>query len=164
MKTIVLIRHAKTESYAAEGGDFNRQLTASGLQDTITMARRLTAKQIIPDMIVASMAKRAAQTAISIAVHMQVDEDKIYWSQMLYQGDPLAFSEKISQLPDEVNTAFFIAHNPGITAFANELAHPHIIDHIPTCGMVGLRIDANQWCDVASAGVSFLFFDYPKSI
>lgn len=164
MKTIVLIRHAKTESYATTGGDFNRQLTATGRQDAAVMAMRLKEKNIIPDIIVTSLAKRAAQTAAIIAEHMQLPAERIESSQMLYQCAPAAFAEKIALLPDEAETVFIIAHNPGITDFANNQIYPQYIPHIPTCGIVALRFNAERWQDMPAADISFLFFDYPKNI
>src|SRR5690606_12796031 len=160
MKTIMLIRHAKTESYAATGGDFNRQLTATGRQDAAMMARRLKEKNIIPDIILASLAKRASQTAATIAEHSQPPDERNEGSQMLYQCAPATFEEKIALLPDEAETVFIIAHNPGITDFANNQIYPQDIPHIPTCGMVALRFNADRWKDMPTADMSFLFFDY----
>jgi len=164
MKTLVLIRHAKTENYAATGGDFNRQLTTRGRQDAAMMAIRLKEKNIIPDIIVASLAKRASQTATIIAEQLQLPAGRIEGSQMLYQSTPSVFAEKIALLPDEVATVFIIAHNPGITDFANEQIYPQTISHIPTCGMVALRFNALRWKDMPAADISCLFFDYPKNI
>jgi len=164
MKTLVLIRHANTENYATTGGDFNRQLTATGKADAATMALRLKERNIIPDVIIASMAKRTTQTANIITEHMQLSPQLIEGSQMLYQCSPSVFIEKMVMLPPEVNTAFFIAHNPGITDFANEQIYPQTIGHIPTCGIVAIRYNASYWQDIRSAEKSFLFFDYPKNI
>ena len=65
-------------------------------------------------------------------------------------------------MPDELQRIAIIAHNPGITEFANEAVEDVHIDNMPTCGIFAFTAAIVSWKDIAKAKTNFLFFDYPK--
>ena len=164
-RKLVLIRHAKSDWSTPGQQDFDRPLNERGKRDAPMMGSRLKDKGLLPDLILASPAKRAAATARAIADEVGYSREKIEWVDRLYHCPAYMFEEVIlsAGIPDEVKTVFIFAHNPGITHFANETTEAWQIDNIPTCGVVALTFNAAGWNDYPSAKHSLLFFDYPKN-
>lgn len=164
-RTLVLIRHAKSDWGIPAQPDFERPLNARGKRDAPEMGKRLKEKDIIPDLIISSPAARAAATAKLIAAETGYDEQKIQWQEKLYHCFAETFEDVIvtSGIPDTVKTVFIFAHNPGITQFTQETIPTLRIADMPTCGMVALSFDALHWSDYSSVIHTFSFFDYPKN-
>lgn len=161
MKYLLLVRHAKSSWSNSNLADFDRDLNDRGRRDAPAMALRLTEKNIQPEALVSSTALRAMQTAVFFAKAFHKTEQDIIRMPELYHAPPPVFYKVISELPASVNTAAVFAHNPGITAFVNELTETRI-DDMPTCAVFGVKINATTWADFAEAEKSFWFFDYPK--
>jgi phosphohistidine phosphatase len=164
-RKLVLVRHAKSDWSTPGQQDFDRPLNERGKRDAPMMGRRLKDKGLVPDLILASPAKRAAATARLIADEVGYSRDRIQWVDSLYHCPAYMFEDVIlgAGIPGEVNTVFIFAHNPGITHFANETTEAWQTDNIPTCGVVALTFKAAGWNDYPSAKHNLLFFDYPKN-
>jgi len=161
MKTLVAIRHAEA-SFAAQN-DFERILTMKGKVDAAMMGHSLQGRNIKPDLIIASPAQRTLETAEILAQNLSYPVENILEQKKMYNGssDDLATVLLSSDISDEINTIFMIAHNPGISRFAYNCAPEFIISHLPPCGMVGLKTAINHWADFSFANNTFLFFDFP---
>ena len=162
MKTLVLIRHAKSSWDDASISDFDRPLNDRGKKDAPEMALRLREKGIRPDLFVSSPAKRAKKTAKIFASEFEVKKDDIELVEDLYLAAPLIFTNTIAHLKNRHDTVAIFAHNPGITEYANSLTHVRI-DNIPTCGVFVVQADTDDWKEFEKAPHNFLFFDYPKN-
>ena len=160
-RTLVLIRHAKSSWANPLQSDFERPLNDRGEHDAPMMGERLKKMNVIPHLIVSSSAKRAKQTAKKIADAMDYDKDKIKFVESLYHCIPSVFEEVIYELDDTVNTVFIVAHNPGITDFANEMSE-FKTDNMPTCGMVGVQVEAESWTDFSMGSKKVFLYEYPK--
>ncbi|HYD20220.1 MAG TPA: histidine phosphatase family protein, partial [Flavipsychrobacter sp.] len=121
-RRLVMIRHAKSSWANPLQSDFERPLNERGEHDAPMMGERLKKMGVTPDLVIASPAKRAKQTAKKIAKEMGYDIDKIQWVDKLYHCIPQVFEETLYEVKDEVKTVFIVAHNPGITQFVNELS------------------------------------------
>ena len=162
-RTLVMIRHAKSSWSNSLQSDFERPLNSRGEQDAPEMGERLKKLKLIPDLIIASTAKRAKQTAKKIAKAIGYDEDKIQWEEKLYHCTPVVFEELIYEISDNIKTVFIVAHNPGITSFVNDLAPGFFeIDNMPTCGVVAAKIDAKEWTLFDQSKRKVILFEYPK--
>lgn len=161
-RTLVMIRHAKSSWANPLQSDYERPLNERGEHDAPMMGDRLKAKQIIPDLIIASTAKRAAQTAKKIAAAVGYDTEKILWKNQLYHCIPSVFEEVIYEIDDAIKTVFIVAHNPGITEFVNELVPGFTIENMPTCGLVATQVETGEWSDFHNARKQVFLFDYPK--
>ena len=163
-KTLVLIRHAKSSWSNTLQSDFDRPLNERGEHDAPLMGERLKKYDLIADLIISSSAKRTRQTAKRIAAAIGYDKNKISLEERLYHCFSKTFEELIHELNDKLNTVFIIAHNPGITDFANELSDEFRTDNIPTCGMVAATIEADRWADFSIAKKKVILFEYPKKL
>lgn len=162
MKTLILVRHAKSD-WSSEGlSDFDRPLNERGKRDAPVMAKRLLEKNIPVDLFVASPAKRAAKTARYFAEAYGVAKKDILFKDELYLPPAAVFYQVIEHLSDQHTHVAVFSHNNGITDFANELTNARI-DDIPTCGIFAINIHCDHWKDFREAKKEFWFFDSPKA-
>lgn len=161
MKTLIIIRHAKSDQQLWNN-DFERPLNERGKTDAPVMAKRLKERQPVIDAFVSSPAKRAKKTAQIFAKVFGKTEDEIIFISSLYHAPEPVFYEEIQRLNDDVNIVAIFAHNPGITAFVNELTTTKI-NNMPTCAVFAVQANCIQWMGFLKAKKEFLFFDHPKS-
>jgi phosphohistidine phosphatase len=163
MKSLLLIRHAKSSWDSATLHDFERPLNERGLRDAPMMAGRLIQRKITIDGWVSSTSKRAITTAGLFAQAWGQKEKNIIGLEKLYHAAPDTWAQVIAELPEHWNTVAIVGHNPGITTFANELGIARI-DNMPTCGILGLHINCTHWHKAMVAEKYFWLFDYPKNL
>jgi phosphohistidine phosphatase len=162
MKTLILVRHAKS-SWADEGlSDMERPLNERGKKDAPEMAKRLKKKISKIDLFLSSTARRAKKTAKYFAEEFGVSKDAIQLEANLYEDTTSAYVTLLSSLDDKHNTVALFAHSPAITDYANTLTNVHT-DNIPTCGVFAVQSNAADWKEFIKAEKTFLFYDYPKN-
>lgn len=157
-----MIRHAKSSWANPLQSDFERPLNERGKEEAPAMGKLLRKKDIIPDLIISSTARRTRQTAKRIAEEVGYDEDDIKWEEKLYHCIPPVFEEVIFETSDRVKTLFIVAHNPGITEFVNQLSPDFSIDNMPTCGVVVAELEANEWNNFLIAKRKVILFEHPE--
>lgn len=162
MKTLILVRHAKS-SWAQPGlSDFDRPLNERGKLNAPIMASRLHQKIKTIDSFIFSPAKRTRKTAKIFNKEFKINESKLRPEPLLYEAPFQRYNFVIEHIPNEVQTAAIFAHNPGITDFINTLSlHP--IFNLPTCGIYAFQIDIDSWKEFQAGEMQFLFFDFPKN-
>lgn len=161
MKKLYLLRHAKSSWNYPELDDFERPLNKRGRGDLPIMARVINKHNIKPDLIVSSPALRAAFTAINIIQLAGLSEDLIKYDNMIYEASTSMLLNLIKITNDEIDKLMLVGHNPGMTSLANYLSDKRI-ENIPTCGLLGMKLNINNWKDLSEKSASFLFFEYPK--
>lgn len=162
MKTLLLIRHAKSSWNDPDMDDFDRPLNKRGKQNAPEMAARLIHKGMVPELIIASPAKRTRTTAKMMAREWKYPKEAILLEEELYLCYASTFLKVITKIDDDFNVVAIFAHNPGITDFANYLTEEIRIDNVPTSGIFAVEADIESWKDFDRAHKKFLFFDYPK--
>jgi phosphohistidine phosphatase len=162
VKSLLVVRHAKSSWEWDDINDFERPLNERGKRDAPQMARRLTVSGAIPDLLVASPAKRAKRTAVLFARELGMPEEDILYKTELYHAPAEVFHEILQRIDERFSSIALFSHNPGITAFVNELTQVKV-DHMPTCGIYAVKIQAERWSDFREAEKAFWFFDYPKA-
>lgn len=162
MKTLILVRHAKSSWDEAGLSDSERPLNDRGKKDAPEMAKRLRKRGLAIDALVSSPAERAFRTARFFAKEFDFKKDDIVVAKALYGALSAHFEEVIGGLKDKVNTVAIFSHNPGITDYANTLTTVRT-DNIPTCGVFAVQADVENWKAFAKADKNFLFYDYPKN-
>ena len=160
-RTLILIRHAKSSWSNPLQSDFDRPLNDRGKEDAPVMGKKLKDSKVTPDLIISSTAKRTRQTAKKIAKEVGYDDDNIKWEEKLYHCIPSVFEEVIFGISDTVKTVFIVAHNPGITEFVNLLSPEFSIDNMPTCGIVGMHMEADEWNNFSTVKHKVFLFEYP---
>jgi len=162
MKTLILVRHAKSSWDDPSISDFDRPLNDRGKKDAPEMAERLKDKGLKIDLFVSSPAKRARKTARVFAKEFNVEKEEIKLLEDLYMASPSVFSVIVEGLDDKADTVALFSHNPGITEYASSLTNVRI-DNMPTCSVFAVQADTGEWSGFEKAEKHFLFFDYPKN-
>ena len=163
MKTLLLIRHAKSSWDDPALSDYERPLNERGKKDAPAMAERLYERGIKIDAFVTSPARRAKKTAEQFAKQYKKEPEDLLLKTELYMAGEETFYTVIEKLDDQSDCVAIFSHNPGITDFANSLIDDARIDNIPTCGIFAVSIEAKKWNKFREAKKKFLFFDYPKA-
>ena len=163
MKTLLLIRHAKSSWDNVILPDFERPLNERGKHDAPLMAKRIKEKKIEIDAFVSSPAKRAKKTAEIFMAEFNAKEKKLIFIPSLYEATSEKFYDAIENLKDKYDTVALFAHNPGITDFINSLECTPVYD-MPTSAVYAIKIKTKNWRDFRKANKEFLFFDYPKNV
>lgn len=161
MKTIYLIRHAKSSWKDETLADFERPLNGRGKRDVAFMGKRLKMFDVNPDVIYTSPAKRAMKTAKELVKEMECDKKKIKSIETLYESSYEQYLELIHATDNNFNSLFIIAHNPTITEVGERLSGA-ILSNIPTCAIVCISFDVESFKEITEESGHILFFDYPK--
>ena len=144
MRTLYLIRHAKSSWDNPGLRDFNRPLNERGFREAPLMAQLLSSQGVRPDLLVSSPAKRALTTALFFAEQFGINENDVLREQDIYEAAPGEILRIISYLPDSARVVCLFGHNPTFTEVAN-LFSENFIDNVPTCGIVQIESDAEHW-------------------
>ncbi|HTN47265.1 MAG TPA: histidine phosphatase family protein [Flavipsychrobacter sp.] len=163
-KQLFLIRHAKSSWANPMQSDFDRPLNERGEHDAPLIGKRLKSLGFVPDAIIASAAKRTKQTAKHLAKATDFDKEKIELQERIYHCESEMLQRVVTEIDSKVDTAFIVAHNPGITHFVNTLSELFSIDDMPTCGVVGVRFEAAEWADFGTTKKEVFLFEYPKKL
>jgi phosphohistidine phosphatase len=162
MKTLLLIRHAKSSWDNSQLSDLERPLNDRGKNDAPLMAKRVKERKIKIDRFISSPAKRAKKTAVIFMDEYDMREKDLVLVPSLYEASVKNFYDAVEDVNDKDDAVALFSHNPGITDFVNTLTEKNI-DNMPTCGVFALKIKTKKWQDFKKAEKEFLFFDYPKN-
>ncbi|MBN1542239.1 histidine phosphatase family protein [candidate division KSB1 bacterium] len=147
MRTLFLIRHAKSSWKNPDQVDFDRPLNKRGKHDAPLMGRLLAEKGITPDCVLCSPAKRARRTLAPIRKTLNLQKTCIEFRDEIYGSDWQELIGLLHQLNDKLKTVFLIGHNPGLSDLAEVLAGAGI-DTIPTCGVAVIDLQTVSWSTV----------------
>ena len=161
-KRITLLRHAKSSWKDASVADRDRPLNRRGSKSAPDMGKRLADRGVRPSLLLTSPAKRARETARLIARELNYPLEFIQSESELYLATPESILQVVARQDDGFNDVMLFGHNPGITELANQLGDRNI-DNVPTCGVVGIELDVQEWAEIVAADGKTVFFDYPKS-
>ncbi len=161
MKTLYIVRHAKSSWDFPELTDHERPLNKRGKRDAPKMGKRLKKKGILPDLIISSTANRALTTCEVIAEAIGYSNSRIMADRNVYHAGSNTLLEVMHHTNDNFASLMLFGHNPGFTDFANRLAQTDIWN-IPTCGVFACTFDVNSWKEVEFGKGKLSFFDYPK--
>ena len=159
-KNLLIIRHAKAIQYGYED-DFNRKLRKKGIAQIEKMSSTLAALKVYPDKIVSSAALRTKQTAEEFAKHLKYPLENIVLEQVMYDAYVENILKVINHLDNQYQTVFMIGHNPTFSYLADYLTGENQYV-LPTCGMVNVYFQTNDWAEVSGGLGETVWFKYPK--
>lgn len=159
MKTIYLIRHAKSSWAEPFSSDFERTLNARGLKDAKKISTRLLNRNISIDAFYVSPAKRTKITAAIFAETL--DMKNIHYVDELYHADLTTWKNVVANIDNKYNAVAVFGHNNGITEMANDLTDARI-DNMPTCSVFAVSASCESWSEFNKAPKRFLFVELPK--
>lgn len=161
MKTLILMRHAKSSWDDSSLDDFDRPLNRRGERDAPFMGGILAGKGVKPDTIVSSPAVRAFATAQAVAEAIGYNLQDIRTDKKLYDASAHRILDIVRGWTDPARSALLVAHNPGLTLLLNLFAG-EAISNIPTAGVAAIEFGAEHWSDIQAGEGKMLWFEFPK--
>ncbi|MBK7410776.1 MAG: histidine phosphatase family protein [Saprospirales bacterium] len=161
MKTLYIVRHAKSSWADPDLVDLERPLNKRGQRDAPFMAKLLHGKGVQVDKLISSPAKRAHETAVFFAKQWKISGSHVSLDKQIYEGTPSRLLEKVHEFSNEWNTVFLFGHNPTLTSFINLFAKDYLAN-LPTCGIARLEADVDDWRLVDSANTNLAELYYPR--
>jgi phosphohistidine phosphatase len=161
MKTVFLIRHAKSSWKDSSLADIERPLNKRGFRDAPFMANLLRSSGVKPDRLISSPANRAYTTATYFAEAFAIPKPAIDIRKAIYMAYPEDILEMITGFSNSWNTVCLFGHNPTFTGVANVFTSDHIAN-VPTCGIVQIEATIDSWESFSPKTAQVAAFHFPK--
>ncbi|WP_394553292.1 SixA phosphatase family protein [Agromyces sp. MMS24-JH15] len=160
MKTLFLVRHAKSDWGDPWLADHDRPLNARGERDAPATGRRLAERGAAVDVVVTSTAVRARTTARAIAAALGVPEDRLIEDEGLYGASGPSILAVAAGLPDAIGVAMLVGHNPGMSEALRDLTGEWA--DLPTCAVAECRVDVDAWAELVEGTGALVRLDTPR--
>lgn len=145
MKTLLILRHAKSSWGDPELPDHDRPLAKRGKRDAPRVGQLLRKEGLTPDLILSSTAKRACKTAEAVAEESGY-EGEIELCGEFYPGAPEDYVAVLRRLPDEERRVMVVGHNPGLEELLETLTGETAA--LPTAALAQLALPIEHWKDL----------------
>lgn len=168
MKTLYLLRHAKSSWDDPDLDDRERPLNERGQRAAPAMAYHMKTRGYRPDLVLCSPATRCVQTLEALAENL--GELSVRYDEALYLATPGILHGFVTDLDPGLDQVLIIAHNPGIGEFARMMADPgddhyaEMAGKFPTAGLAVLTSPANAWTDLGATPWRIAEFVTPKML
>lgn len=150
MKTLLLMRHGKSDWDADFDTDHERPINRRGVRSARLIGRLLADRQSVPDWIVSSTAVRA-RTTVDLAMEAGAWDSHLELDETLYTSGPAAVLEVGSRTPD-VQRLMLVGHQPVWSILASGLTGGHVDMKTAAVAIIGLSIET--WSDLPNANGS----------
>ena len=163
MKTLLIVRHAKSDWGHADLADHDRPLNDRGRRDAPHMGRRLAERGTVPDVIRSSTALRARTTAAALAdafAEALGVEASVELDETMYATSVAHLLEIIAALDDAARTVMLVGHNPESSALVRRLTGAEV--ELPTCAVAEVHLPVTRWADASGAAGELVRVDTPK--
>lgn len=145
MKTLLLMRHAKSSWKDSSLSDHERPLKKRGRRDSKRIAQELDKHDLYPHVILSSSATRAKET-VEVIVDTLDYENRIIFTDELYMAEPEDFVDVLSNLSDD-DIVLIVGHNPGMEAFLQIIDGE--IESLPTAALAHLVLAIDSWQELS---------------
>ncbi len=142
MKTLLILRHAKSSWDNPQLSDYDRPLNKRGKRDAPRMGKHLREEGLIPDRILTSSAKRAKKTATKVAKSCGYTR-KIKQLDRFYLAPPGVYLEKLQTLSNEYQRVMVVGHNPTMEQLVRHLTGQ--IQRMPTAALAHIELPIQKW-------------------
>jgi phosphohistidine phosphatase len=143
MKTLLLVRHAKTAPAGPGQSDHARALEDIGVTDAGKLAHYLRKKGLVPDQMLVSSANRTQTTAHILSTAFEGHHVDVVVSDELYLADVGFLEEVVTGASDEINTLMIVGHNPGLSELAHQFDHE--VGGMRPAQLLRVAFDTEHW-------------------
>lgn len=161
MKTIYLIRHAKSSWNSFSLNDFDRPLNNRGKKDAPFIGKKLKFLLFNPDKILSSPSKRTTKTIKLISKEVGFNFNNVIFKQELFLASLHTYKSELNSLSNTIQSVAIVGHNYGISDFANYLTD-NAVGAMPTCGVTKINFDIDSWEEIIEGLGNVEFYVYPK--
>jgi phosphohistidine phosphatase len=166
MRTLLLLRHAKSSWDSPASRDFDRPLAERGVRDAPRMGKLLSTAKRRPDAVLASTARRARETA-ELALAEVKFKGKVDFTDEIYEASASRLLELIRRQPTERETLLMVGHNPGfedlVCALCGPGGEPANI-RMPTAALACIEFEVAGWNAIAPGEGVLAWLAVPKIV
>jgi phosphohistidine phosphatase len=148
MKTLLLLRHAKSSWKEPGLDDHDRPLNKRGKHDAPQMGKLIRKLDLVPDLILCSTARRAIDTAQAVAEACGY-EGEVETQRDLYLSDTACYLDILQHLPDEVDRVMLVGHNPDMEELLVLLTDN--AESMPTAALAQVELPISSWQELSEA-------------
>jgi len=147
-RELLVLRHAKASRDPTKATtDFDRPLTRRGRRDAPRIARWLKTRELLPDCVIGSPARRARETAELVLGELGLAQDETRWDERAYAADVQALLQVLADCPPAARRVLIVGHNPGLEDLVRHLAGATVREPLkgkffPTCALARLRVES----------------------
>jgi phosphohistidine phosphatase len=162
MKTLFLMRHAKSDWGDQALPDFERPLNERGQRAAPLIGGFLRREKIEPDLVLSSPAERARQTARLVTEAAGIKAVTLRYDERIYEASAARLQSVISQIEEDVSVALLIGHNPGFSDLLAALTGE--AQHMPTAALAQIALNIEKWSGVNDNCGQLIQFVKPKEL
>ena len=159
MKTLFILRHAKSSWENSKLADFDRPLNGRGQKAAPLMGELIRKNQFEINLIVSSPAERAKQTAELVKKAARLDAE-IEYDEKIYEASPQRLLEIISASDDKFDSVMLVGHNPGLEGLLKLLTGE--LEAMPTAALAVVDLETNSWSKINSSSGTLRILIRPK--
>lgn len=170
MKTLTLLRHAKSGWDDPVQRDVDRPLNPKGRRAAATVGRHFKREGLAFDHVVASPALRVQQTLDEVASGYGRAITP-HWDRRIYLASAATLIDIVRDLPDTAAHALLVGHNPGLEDLVlllvpNAGSGPRdaVEEKYPTASVAELTFRVDHWTEVAEGGAALARFVRPRDL
>ncbi len=170
MKTILLLRHAKSSWRDESLADFDRPLAKRGRQAAADMAAYLSGAEWRPAQILCSPSRRTRETLDAIERTLN-DSIPVRFERALYLADAPGLLRRLRRLSDTLPSVMVVGHNPGLERLTallagngDAIAHVRLSEKFPTGALAVLTTSISAWRELAAGGARLEAFLRPRDL
>ncbi len=161
MKTLFILRHAKSSWDDAALSDFERPLNERGLDAAPLMGGVMKKNRFEPELILSSPARRAEQTAALVKQSAGIG-GAIRFDERIYEASPARLLEVISEQNEKIASVMLVGHNPGLEGLLKLLTGE--LQPMPTAALAIVDLETDKWNQINSSKGSLRTLIRPKEI
>jgi phosphohistidine phosphatase len=147
MKTLLILRHAKSSWKDPNLPDHDRPLNKRGKHDAPRMGKLLKEEDLIPDLIISSTAARAKKTAELVAKACKYKGEEISLNQSLYGAEPAGYLKILQELSDKDKAVLVVGHSPSVEETVEVLTDSADVI-MPTCALANISLPIQNWAEL----------------
>ena len=161
MKTLFLLRHAKSSWKDETLADFERPLNRRGKRAAETMGDYFRSEGIVPELIVCSPAVRARET-LELVSKAAKWSTEVRYDQRIYEASGMRLAEIVSQIDNDRKTAMLVGHNPGMEELLLLLTAESV--EIPTGTCAKIAVKAGKWANAVDKRATLDWLVKPREL
>ena len=161
MRTLYLLRHAKSSWKDETQADFERPLAGRGRKACIIVAQLFQVKKIELDLIISSTAVRARETIDLVRQHAKL-RTELRFDERIYEASTARLLEVVSQIDNDRKAALLVGHNPGFEDLVYELTGESA--HLTTAALVKIKLKISKWSDPYAGKATLEWIVRPKEV
>jgi len=163
MKSLLIIRHAKSSRDQSGISDYERSLEERGIRDAHAIGKYLRKNSILPDYLLSSPAVRAKMTAAIISEEIGYPLDQLQTEELLYEQSTSKIIAYLQNLQNCYSIVMIVGHNPSAQELVNHLGNQPF-SQIPSCGAVCLDFQVENWTEIDHGKGRVRFFISPEML